>query len=80
MKVIYSIQCKITNKQYIGSALNHEKRKREHFYNLKNNKHPNKKLQNAYNKYRVDCFEFKIIECCKNKRNKYKNSLWKYKK
>ena len=21
-----------------------------------------------------------IIECCKNKRNKYKNSLWKYKK
>ena len=62
MKVIYSIQCKTTNKQYIGSALNHGKRKREHFYNLKNNKHPNKKLQNAYNKYGADCFEFKIIE------------------
>ena len=37
MKVIYTIICKETNKQYIGSALNHVKRKREHFYNLKNN-------------------------------------------
>ena len=46
----------------LGSALNHIKRKREHFYNLKNNKHPNKKLQNAFNKYGYDCFEFKIIE------------------
>jgi group I intron endonuclease len=62
MKVIYTILCEETNKQYIGSALNHAKRKREHFYNLKNNKHPNKKMQNAYNKYGVDCFEFKIIE------------------
>ena len=62
MKVIYTIICKKTNKQYIGSALNHVKRKREHFYNLKNNKHPNKKLQNAYNKYGEDCFDFKIIE------------------
>ena len=62
MKVIYTIICKETNKQYIGSALNHAKRKREHFYNLKNNKHPNKKLQNAYNKYGADCFDFKIIE------------------
>ena len=62
MKVIYTIICKETNKQYIGSALNHAKRKREHFYNLKNNKHPNKKLQNAYNIYGADCFDFKIIE------------------
>lgn len=62
MKVIYSIRCKITNKQYIGSALNHIKRRREHFYNLKNNKHSNKKLQNAFNKYGYNCFEFKIIE------------------
>lgn len=71
MKVIYSIQCKTTNKQYIGSALNHGKRKREHFYNLKNNKHPNKKLQNAYNKYGADCFEFKIIEVVNDEKKTY---------
>ena len=66
MKVIYEIVCKSTNKKYVGSALNHIKRKREHFYNLKNNKHCNKKLQNAFNKYGENCFEFNIIEIVDN--------------
>lgn len=48
---IYKIT--INNKSYIGkdSQINLSKRKKEHLNLLKNNKHYNKYLQNAYNKY-----------------------------
>lgn len=76
MKVIYEIVCKSTNKKYVGSALNHIKRKREHFYNLKNNKHCNKKLQNAFNKYGENCFEFNIIEIVDNENMLIEREQW----
>lgn len=39
-----------------------KKRQRSHFYALKSNTHRNTKLQNAYNKYGADNFEFDVIE------------------
>jgi group I intron endonuclease len=53
-----AIKCKI----YIGSATNLYNRKHRHLHDLKNNKHCNKKLQNAFNKYGLLCFEFTVLE------------------
>lgn len=70
---IYSITCKTNNKIYIGSAAGTKGSKRkigfyrrwyEHIDKLNNNKHANKHLQNAWNKYGQSDFEFNIIEFC----------------
>ena len=59
---IYSIRCVATEKIYIGSAVNYVKRWADHKWNLRNQKHCNRKLQNAWNKYGGAAFEFLIIE------------------
>jgi group I intron endonuclease len=63
---IYLIECLKTNKVYIGSAKNLERRKKEHFLNLLKNKHNNKFLQNAWNKYGSENFIFKVLEKVNN--------------
>lgn len=60
--VIYCITCIPNSKIYIGSTINFKKRKREHFSYLQKNKHHNKKLQSAFNKYGVNNFRIDIIE------------------
>lgn len=60
--VIYKITNSITNKFYIGSTCNFQKRKYAHLNHLRNNKHCNKKLQNSWNKYGEINFIFEIIE------------------
>ncbi len=47
---IYEIRNIINNKVYLGSAVNILRRKSQHFYDLINNVHDNKYLQNSYNK------------------------------
>lgn len=68
MKVgyVYYILCKTTEKIYIGSTTrsNSNIRKSEHFSKLKKNKHPNKHLQNSWNKYGKSNFEYGILEKC----------------
>lgn len=59
---IYKIVNLQTGKYYVGSTKDFKKRKQTHFSGLKNNYHPNKHLQNAYNKYGIDNFKFEIIE------------------
>lgn len=63
---IYTIQSKINNNGYIGSACNLKRRKREHFNDLKINKHCNKHLQNHANKYGLSDLVFEIMEFCPN--------------
>lgn len=63
MACIYKIENLINGKIYIGSThkvLN--KRKSEHFSLLRKNKHYNKKLQNAWNKYGEESFSIVSIE------------------
>lgn len=62
MIYIYSITNLKNKKRYIGITTNTYNRKRVHFWALDNDKHSNKKLQNAYNKYRKECFAFEIVE------------------
>ena len=61
-KGIYKISCLATGKFYIGSSVNLKRRKFWHFCQLRNNKHANLHLQNAFNKHGSDNFNFNVIE------------------
>jgi group I intron endonuclease len=62
MMTIYEIVNLKTNKKYIGSAVNFDRRKKVHLYELKKNIHHSKLLQNSWNKYTPKDFIFNIIE------------------
>lgn len=49
---------------YIGSSVNIYKRWSNHCWQLRNNKHSNRYLQNAWNKYGEQNFKFEILELC----------------
>lgn len=59
---IYQITNKVNGNCYIGSSVDLQRRRRQHFNNLANGTHVNSHLQNAYNKYGNDSLEFEIIE------------------
>lgn len=59
---IYKITCTSTEKFYIGSAVNLQTRRYDHFKTLQENKHKNPKLQRAWNKYGEDAFTFEVLE------------------
>lgn len=61
---IYEILNKLNGKRYIGSTKELNVREKTHFRNLKENKHPNKHLQFAVNKYGIKNFEFSVLEYC----------------
>lgn len=61
---IYKILNIINNDFYIGSAKDLNKRKVNHFNNLKANRHINTHLQNAVNKYGIENFIFQSIVFC----------------
>lgn len=61
---VYAIVNLLNNKKYIGSSTNLRKRYRQHYNALSKNKHVNIHLQNAFNKYGEDKFEFWILETC----------------
>lgn len=63
---IYCIENRINHKSYIGSSKNLYQRLLKHFALLRHNKHQNAHLQNAWNKYGEDNFEWSIIEMCDN--------------
>lgn len=63
---IYRITCLSNGKHYIGSAQSIKARWASHKNNLKHNKHSNRHLQNAYNKFGAENFEFEVIELCNN--------------
>ena len=64
---IYRIINTTNNNIYIGQSVNIEDRFIRHKYQLKNNIHDNKKLQNAWNKYGEYCFVFEIFIKCKKR-------------
>ena len=59
---IYRILNTVTNKFYLGSAVNFKLRFRRHIYELKNSKHHSPYLQNSFNKYGIDAFKFEVLE------------------
>lgn len=59
---IYGIKCKITNKVYIGSSKDLQKRFSKHFSELYLNRHANKRMQEDFNQYGYDNFELIVYE------------------
>ncbi len=61
---IYKIVNTETGCCYVGQSQEVKKRLQSHFSLLRNNRHTNKHLQNAFNKYGEDCFYGALeIEC-----------------
>lgn len=74
---IYNIKNIITNKTYVGSAVNLKKRRNWHYNALRRNAHHSPKLQNAWNKYGESNFVFEILDIVSNKENLIKyEQLW----
>ncbi|TXG82357.1 MAG: hypothetical protein E6R13_05105 [Spirochaetes bacterium] len=61
---IYKITNIVNNKFYIGSSTELNKRRVQHFCDLKAGRHKNLKLQYSYNKYGKDSFKFEILATC----------------
>jgi len=61
---IYQIKNVLNGHCYIGQSTNLESRKRDHFRRLKNNKHGNGHLQNAYKKYGKENFILTTLLYC----------------
>jgi group I intron endonuclease len=61
MMGIYQIRNKENGKVYVGSTRDFEKRKKQHFYALKNNAHHSTKLQRSFNND-GEKFVFEILE------------------
>lgn len=62
MKGVYEIKNTENDKIYIGSSKNFDARWEKHRQKLEANRHYNQYLQNAWNKYGEDTFEFNILE------------------
>lgn len=61
MGFVYKIQNKVTNRMYIGSTTNFDKRKQTHFRDLENGNHHCLYLQRSYNKHSRDNFIMEVI-------------------
>lgn len=61
---IYKIENKINGKIYVGQSRNIDQRWYAHKNELNRNKHCNEYLQNSWNKYGEESFEFSVLEEC----------------
>lgn len=66
---IYRFLNWVNGKMYVGSAVNIKNRNKNHLIELKLNRHFNRYLQSAWNKYGAENFIFEILELVENKEN-----------
>ena len=74
---VYCIRNKINNKRYIGKADNIYDRWCSHIYHLNTNTHKNPHLQNAWNLYGKQSFDFYVVEPCYSSNDAYeREKIW----
>lgn len=74
---IYGINNTINNKWYVGRTINKIiKRIRVHKSKLKRDIHENEHLQNAWNKYGEESFEFKVLINCNEDKIIFAEQYW----
>lgn len=73
---IYTIYNKLSNKYYVGSSIDVEKRIREHISELKGGYHKNEHLLKSFLKYGKENFEFEILEECDEQFLYSQESYW----
>ena len=61
---IYCIENMLSGKIYIGQSVNIQERLVQHLRELRKNRHVNKHLQSAWNKYGEDAFANKVLLYC----------------
>jgi group I intron endonuclease len=61
---IYYIYCSLNKKGYVGSSCDIFSRWSNHKHNLRNGKHANKIIQNSYDKYGNNEFDYKVLAEC----------------
>lgn len=73
---IYKIINTVTNKVYVGSSKEIEKRIKSHFSMLKKKKHHSIPLQHSYNLHGLRSFTFEIIEECEKEVLFIREQVW----
>lgn len=59
---IYAVYCWATKQRYIGSTVNFKTRMDNHKCLLRASKHHSQILQNAWDLYGEECFEFNLLQ------------------
>jgi group I intron endonuclease len=73
---IYSIVNLINGKIYVGSAVNINKRWKNHKIELRLDRHCNIYLQSAWNKYGEENFSFVVLEYCEREKLIEREQFW----
>jgi group I intron endonuclease len=73
---IYTIKSLKDNKILVGQSTNIFSRLSQHKFHLRNNTHDNRHLQNAYNKYGVDNFQFEVLVVCEEQYLYSEENYW----
>lgn len=73
---IYVIENLANGKKYVGRTVNFKMRVHSHKSDLNLNRHHNKHLQRAWNKYGCDNFLFSVLEVCDSARLSDREIYW----
>lgn len=73
---IYVIYNTVNNKAYIGQSKDIRQRWWSHRHSLRKNKHGNSHLQNAWNKYGEEAFDFGVLKLCELSELDHWESVW----
>ena len=76
MTGIYKIECLSNGKIYVGQSIAIKRRWIKHRTKLNHNKHDNRYLQHAWNKYGEGNFEFSVLEVCRKDELDEKEIEW----